>query len=239
MKFNFAFAGSGLSIELNRLPKFQSVPYYLKRLAVDRVLDVGSNRGQFIREIRDGGYRGKITGFEPLPEEFERLRRACAPDKRIRLYPYALGNASQKAELNFGAAMTNLASLLPASETFEAEWGDMNSRSVTVEVRRLDDLWREAVEDSKKIFLKIDTQGNDLAVLEGCGRYLDAISGIQAELSIKPLYRNQKTLLDTVQFLRERNFHLRLIKPVVASKKGELLEVDGVFLKAGEEEILH
>jgi hypothetical protein len=38
----------------------------LKMTDINVVFDIGANEGQFAREIRQHGYRGKIISFEPL-----------------------------------------------------------------------------------------------------------------------------------------------------------------------------
>lgn len=233
MKFKLKWGDAGLSIDLKRLPEFQSASFFLKYLKVDLVLDIGSNGGQFIDEIREGGYAGDIVGFEPLSDEFRRLLDRYGSDRRVKIYPYALGNSSGTAQIHFDPKATNLASLSKVNDNFKDEWGDINSFSESVPLRKLDDIWDEAAGQSKNVFVKIDAQGNDHAVLEGSQSHFDRISGIQTELSIKPLYLDQKTILETIDFLREKGFYLRSLKPVSASKKcGELFEVDGIFLKS-------
>jgi FkbM family methyltransferase len=233
MKLKLKCGGSGLLVELRRLPEFQTVPYFLKHLDIDLVIDVGVNKGQFIEKIREGGYRGKIAGFEPLPAEFAKLQERFAAGDSVQIYPYALGNKPGTAQIHFGLEHTDLASLSQSNQTFRKEWGDVNLSSATVEVRRLDDLWDEVTGASKRVFLKIDTQGNDFAVLEGAQAHMGRILGLQTELSVKPIYENQKSLLETIDFLRQRNLYLHSLFPVVRSQEhNELMEVDGLFLNS-------
>ena len=55
-------------------------------------------------------------------------------------------------------------------------------------------------------FLKLDTQGSELLILENAVETLRHVSVIQTEVSFVPLYKNQAMFADVDRFLREQGF---------------------------------
>ena len=66
-----------LGYDLRRLTGVEPdpMPYLLQSAcsvyAIDLVIDVGANRGQWGASLREGGYRGAIVSFEPVRESQE------------------------------------------------------------------------------------------------------------------------------------------------------------------------
>ena len=188
-------------------------------LAIDCVLDVGANTGQFVERLRrDVGYRGHIASFEPAPAAYEQLARRCATDVRWRGFSYALGREKGTAELNLFTPDSSLNSLLPpsafGSDRFAAL--QLQPRRQQVEVRRLDDVFGEAVGPLLEpvTFLKLDTQGFDLEVLHGASAVLDRVAAVVTELPVVPIYEGMPSLVDALGHLRDLGFEITGMFPV-------------------------
>lgn len=167
----------------------EQVAWTLRALEVDCVLDVGANEGQFAASLREHGYTGRIVSFEPVPHLVEGLRRKAAHDRDWLVLGCAAGDEDGQAQINTTPGA--LSSLLPSSE-FGREWSDRlrETTTQTIEVRRLDSLFDEAVAGLRapRVFLKLDTQGYDLAAFRGASGVLDQVVGLQSELSCVPIY---------------------------------------------------
>ena len=59
-------------------------------------------------------------------------------------------------------------------------------------------------------FLKIDTQGNDFNVIKSLGKMINKVDIIEAEIHIKPLYKNSFHKEEIIDFMEKNNFNLIL-----------------------------
>jgi len=238
MKFVFPSGlKSKVEVELHRLPRFESVSYFIQKLAVDLVLDVGMNKGEFAQEVRNEGYSGRLIGFEPLSFLVDDLNTTFSDDPDVSIWNMALGDANETKEILFDRERGDLASFCQTTDYFKRHYGDINSNKEVVEVRRLDGL-REKLEGDR-VFLKVDTQGYDLEVLKGAEEFLkESVVAILVEMPIHNIYDTGVEMKDIVLFLRERGYFLRTVSPAATGELKELIELNGVFIKSCESEVI-
>jgi len=205
----------------DRIGEFQTLRDLLADLKVDCVIDVGANRGQFASELRGIGFRGDIVSFEPLQAEFEFLNKAFAGDPRFRSRRMALGGRSERLEIVV-PGLTVLASL--RRPNFQSR----NSRSEMVDVGRLDQVLPELMPDwaSRRLFLKMDTQGYDLEVFKGGRAVLSGIVGLQSELSVLPLYEGMPHYLEALATFEAAGFELHNLAVVNRSADNGVIELN-------------
>jgi FkbM family methyltransferase len=203
----------------------------VQALGFDIVFDVGANVGQYAKALRTTGYVGRIISFEPVKAAFEALSAACGNDEDWIAINCALGCAPGTSPINIGA-FTTMSSLLPVREDFSAkhDWA-LTSGTQECEVRRLDEVSVCYMKPQDRLLLKIDTQGSEEAVLAGATGVIDRIAAIQIEMSISPIYSNQKTLPFMVEKLEELGFQLVEIENGARNREGDLIEVDGLFVR--------
>src|SRR5579862_2380847 len=68
---------------------------------VNLVFDVGANTGQFGRELRQLGYRGRIVSFEPLSAAWAKLKDASNNDPMWEVSPRcAIGSEDGEIEIH-------------------------------------------------------------------------------------------------------------------------------------------
>ena len=64
----------------------------------------------------------------------------------------------------------------------------------TISIKKLENLNEIDIEKFNKVFIKIDTQGYEEQVLQGIGKLINKIEGIQIELSLYPLYNRTQPI---------------------------------------------
>ncbi len=201
--------------------------------AIDVVLDVGANVGQFGSELRGCGYEGLIVSFEPLSAARARLRAAVGRDPLWKIADQAaLGATDGEVDLNIAGNSASSSVLPMLKRHSDAAPESVYVGSERVPLRRLDDLVPTYVEDKSLIFLKIDTQGYEDKVLEGSRRTLERAVGLSVELSFVPLYGGQLLYREMVPRLEALGFELWNVSPAfIDESDGRLLQVDGTFFR--------
>jgi FkbM family methyltransferase len=188
----------------------------------DLLVDVGGNRGQFVRDARASGYMGEVVSFEPVAATASALREYANTDPLWTVETCGLGDREECRAIQIPAA-DDLASFLKPTDRGLAVLPDLaDTRVETVEVRRLDDALGDR---GSRIFLKIDTQGWDMHVLRGASSVFERIVAVQIELALDPLYEGADDYLGTLGWLRDAGFAPTAYFPVLVAG-GRLYEID-------------
>jgi protein O-GlcNAc transferase len=185
------------------------------------ILDVGAAIGEVpsYQPLVNAG-RARVTGFEPNPDECQRLNATYGGTHRF--YPHFVGDGNPAVfhETNWVLTGSLLEPNSPLLEKFQ------NLHELTTPVARhpvntvrLDDL-----SDLGNIdFIKIDIQGGELAVFQNALRVLAGTMVIQTEVEFVEMYKRQPMFADVDIFLRDRGFQFhtftgfgtRAFKPMV------------------------
>lgn len=227
-----------VGLDVQRYP--QSDPLHglgllLGHLAVDLVIDVGANDGGYARTLRRLGYRGRIVSFEPLSEPFARLSAASDGDTLWDVVRCAVGDEEGEIVVHVAGNSGASSSVLPMLEThLTAAPAAAYVKDEKVPVHRLDALVADRVE-GRRCFLKMDVQGFERAVLAGASGLLasDRLLGVQAEMSLVPLYEGSMLWRETVDRMSGAGFELASLVPGFTDPtSGRLLQADGVFVRS-------
>jgi FkbM family methyltransferase len=203
-------------------------------LGIDLILDVGANAGQYGRLARSLGYRGQIFSFEPVKPVFALLEAATAPDDKWKAFNYALGEENYTTEINV-SKNTYSSSILEIDEKHVAAAPEsVIIDKETIQVRKLDDVYPGISSGFQRPFLKLDVQGFEKKVLDGAKIVLRQVQGVQLELSLSTLYRNETTFTEMLVYMNDNGFELVSLENGLADPNSAfLLQADGIFIKAG------
>jgi FkbM family methyltransferase len=227
-------AGRRAGVELQRFNPTNSLdatrPLVIRDQAIDLVLDVGANEGQWARELRAEGYRGTLVSFEPLARAFGRLQSAAAGDRAWEVRRLALSDAAGEADLLVAANEGASSSLLTMNDAHvQSAPGAGVVGSERVQVARLDEVPLPA---GDRLFLKVDVQGAERAVLAGGVETLRRVRIVESELSFVELYEGQALFDEQVALLHKAGFTLWALQQSFAdSQSGRLLQADGIFVR--------
>jgi len=79
-------------------------------------------------------------------------------------------------------------------------------------------------------YLKLDTQGFDIEVLQGGRDSLGAVRALQTEASVIGIYKGMPGYVDTIRYLDERGFDITGFYPVSRDSSLRLVEFDCVMI---------
>ena len=186
----------------------------------------------------------QVTGFEPNPAEYARLKERQGP---YRYLPVFLGNG--KPATFHRTRYPGCSSLLPPDPNVidlfttigcSDPAGNFHVQSTeTVETVRLDDLDPGLTPD----FLKIDVQGYELEIMRHGTKTLSNTVVIECEVEFLALYRQQPLFGDIQCFLRDQGFVLhklidvggRPFRPFAPTNPylpmSQLLWADAIFVR--------
>ena len=189
-----------------------------KKILKDNILviDVGANKGQTIERFRKLFLNKNIHSFEPIKHEYLNLKQKYSNKNNIVLNNFAMGELPGEKEFNINH-YTGSSSFLNIKES---NWLNFKSKKFNIEpknflknkekikIETLDNYCQK--NNIKNIdIVKIDTQGYEDKVLEGCQQMIEGknIKFIELEIILSDLYENTLSIKDIEDKLKN-NYRL-------------------------------
>lgn len=218
---------------LRRWPSAQYLQRLFAWLNIDVVLDVGANQGQFRDFLRhEVGFEGLILSWEPLPRLAAALQDKARVDGRWLVTPAALDAQAGTARLHMTRDTAFSSFAKPTAETAERFAGQVEFEDLDIEARTLEqEMARLGPQIGRgRVYLKLDTQGHDLAVLQGGGAALQGIDALQSEVAVRPLYEGVPDIGASLARIQQLGFEPSAVFPNDDGHFPWLLELDMHFV---------
>ncbi|MDB4081871.1 FkbM family methyltransferase [Candidatus Pelagibacter sp.] len=186
------------TVELEKLVKDIEVP--------ETIIDIGSNKGQFIL-LMEKIFPNKIVySFEPIIEMLKKQKKFYKYKKNITFHNLALGSSICSKEFLITSRMDSSSFLKVVSNTNKSKnYSVIEKRDIKVST--LDEIFlNEKI--SHPILIKMDVQGYELEVLKGANDLLKKIDYLLLEVSENEMYQNQPTEKIIVEYLKNFNFEI-------------------------------
>jgi FkbM family methyltransferase len=209
---------------------------FLAEYDVDCVFDVGANKGQYALMLRrEVGYEGLIISFEPIPEARDVLSAFAEDDPQWVVEDVALSERNGRQSFNVMASNKFSSFHRPRHEEVEA-FRDSNAveRVITVPTETLGSAYErlKARCQFERPFLKMDTQGHDVAIASHAADCLQQFVGMQSELSVKRLYEDCPDFREALAVYEDLGFELSALVPNNAGMFPLLVEVDCIMIRS-------
>lgn len=200
------FGYDAISRRKNHLQLDRHLLQILDKHAIDTVIDVGANAGQFSLRLRAAGFSGRIEAFEPIPAMARELAERFAADRLFTTHHCGLAEQDGAMELNVLAG-SDFSSFLKTNENSEQYFPERTGLKeiIKVPVKRLDGIEGIAQQESR-LLLKLDTQGFDLQVFSGATALLPRIKAVLIECSVIPLYQGTPGFIESLTVFQAAGF---------------------------------
>ena len=222
--FKFKLWRKGL---INGIAATVELENMIRSINPETIIDIGSNKGQFILLIEQLFPNKIIHSFEPLLEVLEIQRKFFNYNKNIFFYNFALGRTSSVKKF-FITKRKDSSSFFKINENEnKSKYYEIINKN-NIQIKTLDEVlinW----EIKKPILMKIDVQGYELEVLKGSENMLKKIEYILVEVSENEMYKGQPLSNEIIKFLQDRNYQILKQNLSTAIDKTNFIQKDILF----------
>lgn len=179
------------------------------------IVEIGAHVGSDTAELSVVFPEGKIYSFEPIPENYNRLKYKTQTFTNVRIYQYAVGDGADGDVSQYMYICSNgCSSSLLAPKDHLTHFTDARfDEKIIVPVVQLKE-FMEQNNISGIDLLWIDVQGMELRIFKSVGTELENIHYIYTEVSTREFYEGGALYSDLKKYLEEHGF--RVIKSDMA-----------------------
>jgi FkbM family methyltransferase len=201
-----------------------------ERLNIKTIIDIGSNEGQFIREINSILPGRKILAFEPISSCYRKLVDNTT-DTDITAFNVGLSDHQGTTEINISNNLYS-SSILEMEELHRSSYPDSHFiKKEKIELRRLDDVLAE-IHVEGNILIKMDVQGYEEKVILGGQQTFAKAAAVIVESTFESLYGGQWLFDDLYRHFTDMGFRFMGFADQIHSKRSGIpLYADSIFIK--------
>tara|TARA_A100001011_G_scaffold400752_1_gene518379 strand:- start:8326 stop:9066 length:741 start_codon:yes stop_codon:yes gene_type:complete len=203
----------------------------LNNVKIDGVIDVGANKGQFLKQNIEVLKEFPTLIIEPLKIHNKQLK-FLKYKNILEILNVCIGTKSDEVEINVSEndVCSSILELDKNSETEVPTARYVNKLKVKCE--RLDYLIENYFSSSDSLFIKVDVQGVEDDVLSSIGTLIEKVSFIYIELSFVKLYKNQKLWREIADHKILKDFSIVDVNVIGASPSyGIATQADMLFMR--------
>lgn len=211
----------------------------LSHLVVDCVFDIGANNGQYATMLRNEvGYKGLIVSFEPNPVAAEVARTKANGDTMWIVEEMAVSTSDgyQTFHVMNDSQFSSLSQ--PKHDEIDVfKTGNSVMKAIQVKTETLTTAYERLSQKHRfeRPFLKMDTQGYDVAIVSHAGPALSHFVGLQSELAVMKLYDHSIDYKEALELYESSGFQMSAFVPNNSGHFPSLVETDCIMIRKLQE----
>jgi len=219
-------------ISLDLLELFHTLRAHSKQIKT--IIDVGAYKGKFSQAALCI-YPGieEVYCFEPNEKTHDEILNNTS--KSTQVYSFALGRERSKKTYYFHSDPTMNSTVESDKKVIDElfHWDDSESiKESEIRVETLDHLVELGeINLLSPVLVKIDTQGNELEVLQGAEKSMESIDILVVEHMFVKAYKNDYNFIDIVNYMGKRDFKCQGVFPPLKRPNGLISSQDLLFVK--------
>lgn len=194
----------------------------------DLVVDCGANCGQWGLRLKGVFPEVNLHSFEPIYSTFVRLKEVASKYENWRCINAALSSHSGVSTIKVASNQGMSSSLSNPSLHISVHPDIDFEKTEEVSLTTLDQYKYQF----KKIFLKIDVQGHEYALLMGAIETLESVVLIEIESSFTPLYEFEIPHHKLISMLMDKGFVPIKFGNVHEDSRGRVWQLDTLLIKS-------
>ena len=185
---------------------------YLKKLDIEKIIDVGAHKGEFLEKMLKIEKVNSFYAFEPQKNIFNELSEKFSKNKKVTLYNFAMDKeiTNKKLKINKLSMTSSLAEINEKSLYLKIKNFLTFSKSNFVDEYEIQTNTVDKIFENislQKALLKIDVEGFEMNVIEGSQMKLKEIPFILLENQFGNHYKNNN-FKDIINTLSKQNFEI-------------------------------
>ena len=206
----------------------------LRNIPIRSIIDVGANRGQFIRMISNTFPEAQIYSFEPLLVPFQELKKWADQqnERKVSVFNMALGEEEEKEvviykHLQHDSSSSFLETMSACEELYP--FTKQQSKDI-VQMTTLDTIAKQIML-IPEILIKLDVQGYEDRVINGGIETFSKAKACIAETNIDYLYKTQASFKELFLLLDSLGYAYVGNLEQAYAPDGHVVYFDAVFVK--------
>jgi FkbM family methyltransferase len=195
------------------------------------IIDVGANRGDFLKTAIKNGHKGSYLAIEPIEQLAVHLQENFADrNQNVKVLNVAVSTGeTRNQKFNLYPERPELSSIYTLTDEARDRYKITQSKTINIQTVSINTL---IARERAPIFLKLDTQGFDYKILEDISaETVGLVSFLLIEVPVNNIYSDANTWLEYLTLVHELGFEPSAFH-VVSRHDSCLVEFDLLAKKA-------